>query len=76
MAAILEAARWHEIEEAVLEQVGEGKAHVTELSGERKHRAEMPSLVGRNEGDWTGRPTLVYRDNSDQQTSRAVAVAV
>ena len=73
LPAILKAVWWHEILEAGAEQAGQ--AHVTELSGERKHRAEMPSLVGRNEGDWTGRPTLVYRDNSDLQTSTHVAVA-
>ena len=40
--------------------------------GERKHRAEMPSLVA----GWTGRlRALVYRDNSDLQTSTHVAVA-
>ena len=40
--------------------------------GERKHRAEMPSLVA----GATGRlRALVYRDNSDLQTSTHVAVA-
>ena len=40
--------------------------------GERKHRAEMPSLVAGG----TGRlRALVYRDNSDLQTSTRVAVA-
>ena len=45
--------------------------------GERKHRAEMPSLVaGGDGGGETGRlRALVYRDNSDLQTSTHVAVA-
>ena len=43
LPAILKAVWWHEILEAGAEQAGQ--AHVTELSGERKHRAEMPSPV-------------------------------
>ena len=75
LPAILKAVWWHEILEAGAEQAGQ--AHVTELSGERKHRAEMPSLVA-GDGDWTagdGRDRPAYRDNSDLQTSTHVAVA-